>query len=332
MATGIIEELRNKLLLKRYTASYGGSISAGSTKRMTASEMTPAYAVPNGYYPVGITYFATGNQYLALDYLMLRPTTNMLAVKNVASSASGSTAKATFDVLFAPEWMVEEISADEPKKPSGDVEREPAFKTMTFSASYSNLGSGSGKTFTRENVNFFVPEGYEIFSLNHIHSGSQHVTFSDCDPFSGSRFITVRNTHSSALSGTAAVQVVFINRKYAYQDPRNGLIIRYNTPTQYKHHTESPDFFSIVQGSYNECVIFNNKQCLPSAYPYLVNNMLRFSLSHYDTSDEHYHNIYPKKVEIISGGEYINFINSCYYFKIPEDFTDRQIILEFTFE
>ena len=79
MATGIIEELRNKLLLKRYIANYGGSISAGSTKRMTASEMTPAYEVPNGYYPVGITYFATGNQYLALDYLQLRPTTNMLA-------------------------------------------------------------------------------------------------------------------------------------------------------------------------------------------------------------------------------------------------------------
>ena len=237
--------------------------------------------------------------------------------------------------MFAPEWMVEEISADEPKKPSGDVVREPAFKTMTFSAAYSSLATNGAKAFTRADVGFFVPEGYEIFSINHIHSGSQHVTIADCDPFSGSRFITVRNTHSSAQSGTAVLQVVFINRKYAYQDPRNGLIIRYNTPTEYKHHTDISDYYQILGPGQDFLVVFYNGQYLPSTYPYLVNNLLQFSLYHYDTSDERYHRIYPRKVEIISGGEYIIFPNPnlrCYEFKIPEDFTDRQIILEFTFE
>ena len=334
MATGMIEQLKKQLILKRFTFGYGGSIAAGAGKRLLPSDV--GYSIPAGYHPVGITCFVTGNANLVLDYLQPQYNSDQtanyfVAVKNVHASSSASSNSAIAEILFAPEWMVQIIDSDESAKPTGDIMREPVFKIKNFTSDQYSISSGGGKAFTRSDFDFFVPEGYEIFSLRNFSSGGYRVSISDADPFSPSRMLTVRNTYSSAVNNiTAELGVVFINRKFMLPDTRKGLIIRHNMPTLFD---KSDDYYEIAGPYPNFIRVDPIDQFLPSDYPFLVDNELLFYLFHYNSLDGSYHKYYPKKVEIISGWDYINFLDStCYKFKIPEDFTDRQIILNFTFD
>lgn len=334
MATGMIEHLKKQLILKRFTFGYGGSISAGAGKRLLPSDV--GYSIPAGYHPVGITCFATGSSNLVLDYLQPQynsdQTTNyFVAVKNVHASSSASTNSAIAEILFAPEWMVQIIDSDEPVKPTGDIMREPVFKIKNFTSAYS-ISSGGAKAFTRSGFDFFVPEGYEIFSLRNFSSGGYRVSISDADPFNPNRMMTIRNTYSSAVNNiTAELGVVFINRKFMLPDTRKGLIVLFNEASS--HHELDKCVFQNQNSPYNEITAISNLQYLPSTYPSLVNNEFNFFMLKYYPDEGISHRKYPQKVEVISGSEYINFLNStCYDFIIPEDFTDRQIILKFTFD
>lgn len=333
MASGIAEELRNFLYLRRYEFGYGASISAGATKRVYPADA--GYRFPEGYYPVGITHFSTGSGNLVLDYLQLQNSapnqTYFLAVKNVHSSSSvGTSAKAALEVLFAPEWMVEIIDTDETKQ-TGDIMREPVFKIKNFSCAYSSLAANTGaKAFTRANMNFFIPEGYEIFSLRNFGSGAYRVSVSDIDPFSPDRMLTIRNTYTSAVSSTADMGVVFINRNFMIPDTRNGLIIRCNIPTVYDSVNDHYEIIGRYVSPTFYCMVTLNSSIFPTE-PGIINTPLEFYLYHLDPALGYYRKIYPNKVEIISGEEYINF-SSAYKFIIPEDWTNRQIILNFTFE
>lgn len=218
---GKVDYLPTKLLLRRYYAKYGAAITAGSTKRMLPSAV--GYTIPEGYYPVGVTYFTTGNQYLSLDYLQLYANSDQsssywISVKNTGSSSSGSSSRAVVDVLFAPRWMVAIYGASEQidisGHPDSDIIKEPVFIAKNYNCAYTSLSSGGAKAFTQSNMGFSIPDGYEIFSLRNISAGNMNVTVSDCDPFNSSRMVTIRNTHSSAISGTAALGVTFINKKY----------------------------------------------------------------------------------------------------------------------
>ena len=222
--TGDVQSLSKKLLLRRYTASYGASIATGSTKRMLPSSV--GYTIPTGYVPLGIAFFSTGNSNLSLDYLHLyansdQSSSYLIAVKNTGTAATGSTNKATFDVLFAPEGICQTISYDDSGQDASqgrtDIIGEPIFKRITFTGTYSSLASGSGKAFSQTDMGFYVPDGYKLFSLWTIASGSQHVSVSDCNPLHETRMLTIRNTHSSAQSGTATLRVSFINEKYSEQ-------------------------------------------------------------------------------------------------------------------
>ena len=324
MATGIVNQLKEKLILRRYKASYGGALSAGTAKRWLPSEV--GYTIPVGYYPVGVTYFNTGRNNVVLDYLHLQynsdqSTNYLLSVKNVTDSSASST-NVTFDVLFAPEWMVEIIDSDAPVIPDSDISNEPVFKIKQFKCEYTSLAKNTGaKAFTRAELNFFVPEGYEIFSLIAISSGSYRVSISDCDPFSSNRMLTIRNTYTSAVSNTASLGVVFINRKYMQQDTRKGLIIYFNEPTGYNSSSD----FKIVNPSNFAKAVTNGDQIFPDLF-FFYNQEITFRAGNVGT------NYTPSKVEIISGGEYISFVEStCNKFKISEDWTDLQIILKFTF-
>ena len=109
MATGMVDKIKEKLILRRFSHSFSGSIAANAVSRLLPSEA--GYTIPTGYYPVGITYFSTGHQSLVLDYLNLQynsdqSTYYFIAVKNVTSSAVSS-ASFTVDVLFAPDAMRE---------------------------------------------------------------------------------------------------------------------------------------------------------------------------------------------------------------------------------
>ena len=335
MATGLIEHLEKKLILRRFETGYGGTISAGAAKRLLPSDA--GYTIPEGYYPVGVTRFTTGHSNLVLDFLELQnnsdqTSTYLLAVKNVhASNSVPSTAKAIFDVLFAPEWMVEVIDSNEPEKQNGDIMREPVFKIKNFTGTYSVAKDTGEKSLTRSDLGFFVPEGYEIFSLRNVGSGAYRVSISDCDPFSPNRILTIRNTHTAAVNSTADIGVVFINRKFMLPDTRKGLIIRYNTPTLPSGASD----INIRLEDYEQNTIINpasGEQIFPQGY-IRANRELRFRCYFYNTSAGYYEQRIPSKVEIISGSEYINFVDSTTWrFIIPEDWTDRQIILNFTFD
>lgn len=323
MATGMIEHLKKQLILKRFTFGYGGSIAAGAGKRLLPGDV--GYSIPAGYHPVGITCFTTAHSNLVLDYLQPQynsgQTSNyFVAVKNVHASSSASSNAAIAEILFAPEWMVQIIDSDEPVKPTGDIMREPVFKVKNFTCAYS-ISSGSAKAFTRSNFDFFVPEGYEIFSLRNFSSGGYRVSISDADPFNPERMMTIRNTYSSAVNNiTAELGVVFINRKFMLPDLRNGLIIEFNEPTG---SDSSTDFMLVNSHNYG-IEIANGNPILPDLY-FFPNDTISF----YCTVNG---NRYPTKVEVISGNEYINFVDStCYKFYITEDWTDKQIILKFTF-
>ena len=328
MASGMIDHIEKKLKLQRLSVSYGGTISANNALRLTATEAD--YSIPSGYAPVGITYFNLGNANLALDYINLQAegSTYFISVKNVTSS-SVSSASATIDVLFAPEWMVETISADAPSKPSGDIMREPVFKIATFSCAYSSLASNSGKSFSRSDMGFFCPEGYEVFSLIRMDAGSYRVSLSDCDPFSPDRMLTIRNTYASAQTSTARLGVVFVNRKFMQEDTRNGLIIRYNKASK-------------NAGDVDEGPILQTKEVWPSTEiqvtsgePIFPQDSMRANVAMeffiWRNNGQSLEPVIPTKRRVISGAEYLNFLN-IYQFSITEDWTDKQIIIEYTFD
>lgn len=324
MATGMIEQLKKQLILKRFTFGYGGSIAAGAGKRLLPSDV--GYSIPAGYHPVGITCFVTGNANLVLDYLQPQynsdQTTNyFVAVKNVHASSSASSNSAIAEILFAPEWMVQIIDSDEPVKPTGDIMREPVFKIKNFTSDQYSLSSGGAKAFTRSDFDFFVPEGYEIFSLRNFSSGGYRVSISDADPFSPSRMLTVRNTYSSAVNNiTAELGVVFINRKFMLPDTRSGFIIEANTPSGIDSNWQSYLY------PYGNFIIGIPNNDIP------INQELRYRYQKYDSGSGTWQYIIPTKVEVISGGEYIDFINpSILSFMITEDYTGKQIKLKFTF-
>lgn len=335
MATGMIEHLKKQLILKRFTFGYGGSISAGAGKRLLPGDV--GYSIPAGYHPVGITCFTTGHSNLVLDYLNPQynsdQTSNFfVAVKNVHASSSASSNAAIAEILFAPEWMVQIIDSDEPVKPTGDIMREPVFKIKNFTSAYS-ISSGGAKAFTRSDFDFFVPEGYEIFSLRNFSSGGYRVSISDADPFNPTRMMTIRNTYSSAVNNiTAELGVVFINRKFMLPDTRKGLIIYCNEPTGFANESNPSSF--IIRNT-----VTSNAEPITTGtpiFPDLVikaNNDLRFCARIYDSSTQSYVEKRPKKVEIISGSEYveISYLFFVDTINIPEDWTDKQIILKFTF-
>lgn len=323
MATGIIEHLAKKLILRRYTPSYGSAISGGASRRLLPADA--GYTIPTGYYPVGITYINTGNAGIVLNYLNLQnnsdqSTDYFISLKNVTSSSVSST-NAIIDVLFAPEWMVKLINADEPVHPSGDIMSEPVFKIANFTGAYSSLASGNGsKSFARAELNFFVPEGYEIFSLRNVSAGEYRVSLANFDPFSPDRMLSVRNTYTSALSGTSEMGVVFINRKFMLPDTRNGFIIEANTPSGIDSNWQS------YLSPYGNFIIGIPHNDIP------INQELRYSYQKYNSGSGTWQYIIPSKVEVISGGEYIDFIDpTILSFMITEDYTGKQIKLKFTF-
>ena len=329
MATGIIDQLKDKLILKKFVFGYGGSISAGAAKRLLARDV--GYSIPAGYYPVGVTTFTTGHNNLVLDYLQLQSTDSdyFIAVRNVHSSSSASTSSAEVNVLFAPEWMVELISADESAKPKSDIQTEPVFKIANFTCEYSNLSANGGdKAFTRSEMGLFVPEGYEIFSLRNFGPGVYRVAVSDCDPFSASRMLTIRNMSTTAATSTVDMGVVFINRKYMQPDPRKGLIIYYNNPTPVSGADDSFTLTSI--NAQSEIEVSNGVPIFPGHGIY-ENHKLLFWINRDDGQTETL--VMPTKSEVIAGAEYVTFLTGlCYKFTISEDWTDKQIIIKFTFD
>lgn len=243
MAYTKIDHLPQKLLLKRFRVTYGAGTSGNnqnlainSARHWLPGLANPAYTIPDGYYPVGLTYFTSGSSYGSLTYLVLPNSADpsvsdnyLLAIKNttITNSDKNLTGHAisysnaiVFDVLFAPAWMVEVIDDPQTQTESNSAKStiigEPIFKVIKFRASYSGLAAGSGKAFTKEMLGFYIPDGYEVFSLISISSGAMHVTVSDCSPFTvNDRVISIKNCHSSSsVSSTVELSVAFINKKY----------------------------------------------------------------------------------------------------------------------
>lgn len=97
---------------------------------------------------------------------------------------------------------------------SGSVMNEPPFKSIKYDLEYTDFASNTGKSFSKTNVGFSVPEGYEVFSYNAISSESIYVGIADCDPFQESRLVILRNNGSSSVTSTGILRVIFINTKY----------------------------------------------------------------------------------------------------------------------
>lgn len=104
---------------------------------------------------------------------------------------------------------------------------EPIFKVIRFKGTgYDDLSSGSGKNYSASDVGYYVPDGYEQVGFKAFSSGGMHVTMCEFYPEVGeSRFMCVRNTYSSARSGTPFVDVTFINKKYKEFGMRRTLTI-----------------------------------------------------------------------------------------------------------
>lgn len=335
MSTGIVEHLEKQLKLKRITASYGGSIAANGAVRRTASEV--GYTIPTGYYPVGITYFSTASANLALDHLNLQATGTdyFIAVKNVTGSSVSATS-AVVDVLFAPEWMVEMITADTPAKSSGDIMREPVFKIGEFRCDYTNLAANAGQSFTRSDMGFFCPEGYEVFSLVRMSASMFRVSLSSCDPLSPDRTVSIRNTYTSSQSSSVWMNVAFINRKFMQPDPRKGLIIYWNRPTKTSagtiEYTLTGTDFSVYPPKSTDLDM--TEKCGVPVFP--QGDGIRANCSLYffgiDPTDQTQYD--TVKCEAVNGAEYVTITGSYPYItvKISEDWTDKQIILKFTFD
>lgn len=358
MASVQVENLPRKLILKRYSVTYGKgttgnnqALAAGASRRWSPANI--GYTFPEGYIPVGITYFSSGTQYATLSYLELQNDTstsyNTLAVKNLSSSSVAYTNTIKFDVLFAPRGMVEQIADDEVSQPQSNIIKEPIFKRKRFAYTYSSgIAAGARKAFTADNFGFFVPDGYEIFSIYDVSSGNMNVSLCDFDPFSSTRFLTVNSTYTSSIGSiTPALGVTFINKKYIETEGRKGLIIEYNTPTDYNRNNTDAygslylscttdqnsngfDIFETTGGNLRDTPIRPS-----NSYASDTNFLCKFRGLKYDSTNGYWVGVYPSSHEVISGAEYVNFASGSHYqFTIPEYsyFIDKQIKIKFIFD
>ena len=206
--------------------------------------------------------------------------------------------------------------------------REPVFKIATFSCAYSSLASNSGKSFSRSDMGFFCPEGYEVFSLIRMDAGSYRVSISDSDPFSPDRMMTIRNTYTSAQSSTVRLGVVFVNRKFMQEDTRNGLIIRYNKASKNAGDVDEVILSTLDVWPHTEIQVTSGEPIFPQD-SMRANVEMDFSISR--NTGQSIETVIPTKRRVISGAEYLNFRNIC-QFSITEDWTDKQIIIEYTFD
>lgn len=87
--------------------------TANSDATFTLSKWRPVmiYEWPEGYYPVGISRIRTGSQYTVLTCLVLSRNAGsnnpVFAIKNTSTNDIAGPIDASFEVLFAPEDMVE---------------------------------------------------------------------------------------------------------------------------------------------------------------------------------------------------------------------------------
>lgn len=215
MAGGKIDLPNRKLLLRQFDIPIG-EVTAQSYKRINAYNVA-WYSIPSGYYPIGFTRLALGNQWLSLVYVQpmdVASDNNLLAVRNDhASSKTGSGTVATLAVIFAPEEMVE-LTTDLSSQPASDILKEPVFKIKQYTSGSTSVGANTTKSFSQTDLNMDTPSGYEVFSIRNISTG--HVSFSMpcCDPLSTSLAMAVRNRTSSSANANVRLGVTYINSKY----------------------------------------------------------------------------------------------------------------------
>lgn len=215
MAGGKIDLPKKKLLLRRFSIPVG-AVTAQSYKRINAYNVN-WYAIPSGYYPIGFTQLALGNQWLSLVYVQpmdVASSNYLLAIRNDhASSATGSGTTTTLDVIFAPEEMVE-LTTDLSSQPASDILKEPVFKIKQYTSGSARVGANNTKSFSQTNLNMDTPSGYEVFSIRNISTGNVSFSMPCCDPCSTDLAMAVRNRTSSSANANVRLGVTYINSKY----------------------------------------------------------------------------------------------------------------------
>lgn len=209
--TGKIDKILrdNLLIIKRYTSKTAHTVAASAAYSWSAGSSYMAYEEPDGYTAVGIAYIHVNNQYLGLSYFTVNSSNNNgIAARNGSTSSAGSV-KPVIDIVYAPTELVEVAAA-------GTDTTRKMFKKLQFTYGYT-LGNTSTAKITPEKLGFYIPDGYQIFSVAGAGSGSNQVFVITFDPFNTDHILQLRNASGGSVTSTASITVTFIRSDYAEQ-------------------------------------------------------------------------------------------------------------------
>lgn len=194
------------LIIKRYTATTGKTMNSGQARSWTFSEM--GFSNPTGYIPVGIAAVICNHPYPGLCYFNVDSSvgTYGFAMRNGTSTNITSSVKPVVDVIYAPSDLVE----------SGTDTTGKPFKVIPFTKSYS-LSNSTSIELSAADLEFYVPEGYQIFSIVRAGSGNANVNCNSFDPFVSDCVLNLRNVSGSSVNATAVFTISFIRKDYAEQ-------------------------------------------------------------------------------------------------------------------
>ena len=193
------------LMIKRWTATTGKSPANNSPATWSVAQM--GVTSQTGYTPVGTSYIYVGHSYLGLSFFNAESSANYsFALRNNTSTDLSSSVKPIIDIVYAKSDYVE----------NGTDTTGKLFKVLEFTKDYTLANSTSLKI-SATDLDFYVPTGYQVFSIVRASSGTANVGLISFDPFESNCIIQLRNVSGSSVSTTAAIGVSFIRKDYAEQ-------------------------------------------------------------------------------------------------------------------
>lgn len=223
-------KLNDKLFLRNYKSS---SYKLNNRAHKTFLTDDIGYEGFNdGYLPVGLVQFDTGNNGISLngfDLKHLNSPSECITVGNTCGSNITSNTICTISILFAPGNIVDDgfdlVNTE-----------TPIFKWERYTADYSFIEKG--KTISiwnatpEENIPYFSPtlippNGYELFSVIEMNSGHKDVHITKCIDFDSledsdaTDVMTLLNNTSANISGTfrASLTLCYIKKEYKMKNP-----------------------------------------------------------------------------------------------------------------
>lgn len=205
MASGKIIGDKSLFVFKHFAGSNISNWANASSKNIVTVDMDAE--VPDGYSPLAMIAFYSGNRYLSIYCAGLGYTgasANLLRGRNYHGSALDCSSP-YIRGIFVRDEMITLLGPDDPI-PSGC---KTPFIRKSFTASVS-VASKTGAAIADTAFNYSVPQGYKLFGICTFYTGHSSLLACAINPTATTGFLRIYNASGSTASGTATMQIAFI--------------------------------------------------------------------------------------------------------------------------